>query len=99
METLAVSPKQSTFTKSIKLPLDTTKALERFAEQENRSVHYLLVTAVQEFIERKQDEANYQEYIKNRVLASEKRLDQQGGDGLTREQVTQNVMNFLDNLN
>lgn len=99
METLAVAPKQSTFTKSIKLPLETTKALERFAEQENRSVHYLLVTAVEEFVKRKQDEANYQEYIKNHVLASEKRLDQQGGDGLIREQVKKNVMDFLDNLN
>lgn len=99
METLAVTPKQTTFTKSIKLSLDTTKALERFAEQENRSVHYLLVKAVEEFIQRKQEEANYQEYIKNRVLASEERLDQQGGDGLTREQVEKNVMNFLDNLN
>lgn len=99
METLAVTPKQTTFTKSIKLSLDTTKALEHFAEQENRSVHYLLVKAVEEFIQRKQDEANYQEYIKNRVLSSEERLDQQGGDGLTREQVEKNVMNFLDNLN
>lgn len=99
METLTVPPKQTTFTKSIKLPLDTTKALERFAEQENRSVHYLLVAAVEEFVQRKQDEANYQEYIKNRVLASEKRLDQQGGDGLTSEQVKKNVLDFLDNLN
>lgn len=99
METVITVPKQSTFTKSIKLPIDTTKALERFAEQENRSVHYLLVTAVEEFVKRKQDEANYQEYIKNRVLASEKRLDQQGGDGLTREQVKKNVLDFLDNLN
>lgn len=84
--------------KSIKLSLDTHQALERFAKQENRTVHYLLVTAVEEFVKRKQEEADYQEYIKNRVLASEKRLDQQGGDGLTRQQVEKNVMNFLDNL-
>lgn len=98
METVAIAPKPNTFTKSIKLPLDTTKALERFAEQENRTVHYLLVTAVEEFVKRKQEEADYQEYIKSRVLASEKRLDQQGGDGLTRGQVEKNVMNFLDKL-
>lgn len=96
MATLTTIPKQNT---SIKLTMDTKEALKRFAEQENRSVHYLLVTAVEEFIERKQQEAEYQEYIKSRVLASEKRLDQQGGDGLTREQVGKNVMNFLDNLN
>lgn len=96
MATLTTIPKQNT---SIKLTMDAKEALKRFAEQENRSVHYLLVTAVEEFIERKQQEAEYQEYIKSRVLASEKRLDQQGGDGLTREQVGKNVMNFLDNLN
>lgn len=96
MATLTTIPKQNT---SIKLTMDAKEALKRFAEQENRSVHYLLVTAVEEFIERKQQEAEYQEYIKNRVLASEKRLDKQGGDGLTREQVGKNVMNFLDNLN
>lgn len=96
MATLTTIPKQNT---SIKLTMDTKEALKRFAEQENRSVHYLLVTAVEEFIERKQQEAEYQEYIKSRVLASEKRLDQQGGDGLTREQIGKNVMNFLDNLN
>ena len=99
MEAATTSLKQTTFTKSIKLPIDTKKALEHFAKQENRSVHYLLVTAVEEFIQRKQDEANYQEYIKNRVMASEKRLDQQGGDGLTRKQVEKNVLDFLDDLN
>lgn len=96
MATLTTTPKQST---SIKLTMDTKQALQHFAEQENRSVHYLLVTAVEEFIERKQQEAEYQEYIKNRVLASEQRLDEQGSDGLTRTQVQQNITNFLANLN
>lgn len=41
METLAVTPKQTTFTKSIKLSLDTTKALERFAEQKTEDFKHL----------------------------------------------------------
>lgn len=86
------SPK---LTKSIKLPIDTTKALERFARQENRSVHYLLVTAIEEFVTRKQQEAEYQEYIKNGVLLAEKRLEEQGADNLTSDQVKANVMKFL----
>lgn len=85
--------------KSVKLSIDTHQALERFAKQENRSVHYLIVTAVEEFVKRKQEQSDYQEYIKNRVLASEKRLDEQGADNLTRVQVERNILQFLDNLN
>lgn len=86
------SPKQTT---SIKLDVHTKQALERFAEQENRSVHYLLVSAIEDFVKRKQEENEYQEYIKNRVLASEKRLNEQGADSLTKEQVRANVKQFL----
>lgn len=91
MPTLA-PPKQTT---SIKLDLHIKQALERFAKQENRSVHYLLVSAVEDFVKRKQEENEYQEYIKNRVLASEKRLNEQGADNLTKEQVRANIKQFL----
>lgn len=90
------SPKHST---SIKLPISTKQALERFAKEENRSVHYLLVTAIEEFVTRKQEESEYQDYIKNRVLATEKRLQEQGADNLTEEQVKSNVMKYLENIN
>ena len=95
MATLS-TPKQAT---SIKLSIDTKKAIEHLAEQENRSVHYMLVTAIEEFVTRKQEEAEYQEYIKNRVLASEKRLYEQGADNLTSEQVRNNVKQFLLTIN
>ncbi len=82
---------------SVKLSIDTKQALERFAKEENRSVHYLLVTAIEEFVAKKQEEAEYHEYIKNRVLATEKRFHEQGADNLTKEQVKNNVRQFLDN--
>ena len=37
----------------------------------------------------------YQEYIKNGVLLAEKRLEEQGADNLTSDQVKANVMKFL----
>lgn len=83
------TPKQTT---SIKLSIDTKQALERFAQQENRSVHYMLVTAVEEFITRKQAEAEYQEYIKDRVMKALNRFESEGSNGIPSEQVFDVVM-------
>lgn len=89
------TPKQNI---SVKLSINTKQALERFAKEENRSVHYLLVTAIEEFVAKKQEETEYQEYIKNRVLVTEKRLHEQGMDNLTKEQVQNDVRQFLATL-
>ncbi|WP_373784652.1 CopG family ribbon-helix-helix protein [Kaistella sp.] len=92
--TTATNQKQTT---SIKLDMQTKQALKRFAKQENRSVHYLLVSAVKDFVKRKQEEDEYQEYIKKRVLASENRLHTQGADNLTKDQIKASIKQFLIN--
>lgn len=92
MATLAQAPKTQKERVSLVLDFDKKQALEQLAQQENRSLNFVVIEMIDRELKRKQDEAEYQEYIKKSVLLAEKRLDEQGSDGLTREQVKSSVM-------
>lgn len=51
-----------------------------------------MLDIIDKALQEAQEQAQYQEYIKTSVLLAEKRLDEQGSDGLTREQVKSSVM-------
>lgn len=87
-------PKQTT---SIKLDHNTKEALAQFAKQENRSIHYMLVTAVEEFVKRKQEEAEYNQYIKERVTKALHRLETEGSNGIPSEQVLETIIKRMAN--
>lgn len=80
---------------SVAIDIEQKKALETYAKAQNRSVHFVMLEMIDEKLKQAQEEAEYQEYIKNRVLLTEKRLKEQGADNLSMEQVKNEVKNFL----
>lgn len=96
MQSTMVRPKARI---SVALDIEKKQALEHIAKEQKRSVHFIMLELIDKALKEAQEEAEYQEYIKNRVLATEKRLNEEGSDNLTKEQVKSNVIKYLENLN
>lgn len=89
------TPTQTKARVSVALDIEKKQALEAYAKGQNRSVHFVMLEIIDRALQEAKEETEYQEYIKNRVLASEKRLNEQGADNLTKEQVRANIKQFL----
>lgn len=77
---------------SIALDFEKKKAIEEIARQQNRTPHYVMIEMINKGIQEAREEAQYQEYVKNRVLSSLRRLETEGSDGVPSEQVFDVVM-------
>lgn len=79
----ANAPVQQKARLSVALDTERKKALESYARAQNRSVHFVMLEMIDEKLRQVQEEAEYQEYIKNKVLAVYDRVEQKGSRGET----------------
>lgn len=77
---------------SIKVDVEIKSELQKIAKLEDRSVHYVLIEAVERYISEKKEEEAYQEYVKNRVMKAYNRLITEGSNGVRSEDVHDIVM-------
>ncbi len=77
---------------SLKIDFDKKNDLQEIASRKNRSVHYLLVEAVQNYIAEQKEKAEYEKYVEERVMKAYNRLEKEGSNGVDSEQVLDVVM-------
>lgn len=76
---------------SIKVGLDTKTELKRLASLKNRSVHFLMVEAVENYIAEQKANAEYEKYVEDRVMKSYDRYKTEGSDGVSSEQAFEKI--------
>lgn len=81
---------------SISLDFEKKQAIAEIARQQNRTPHYVMIEMLTKGIQEAQEEAEYQEYVKNRVLKALNRLETEGSNGIPSEQVFDNVMQRIE---
>lgn len=94
MTTATLSPKINL---SVKVTLETKEALQKLAKSQNRSVHYVMSEMLMKGLAEAQEEAEYQDYVKNRVLNALNRFEQNGSNGVPSEQAFDVVMQMIEN--
>ena len=77
---------------SLKMSPQMKQSLQHLAQAQNRSVHYVMLDLLQQGLERAQQEADYQVYMQQRVLAAYDRLEREGSNGVPAEQVHDRIM-------
>lgn len=77
---------------SIALDFEKKKAIEEIARQQNRTPHYVMIEMISKGIQEAQEEAQYQEYIKNRVMCAYNEMIENGSQGLTSSEAKEIVM-------
>lgn len=82
---------------SLKVTLETKEALQKLAKSQNRSVHYVMNEIIQKGLAEAKEQDEYQEYVKNRVLAALNRFEKEGSNGVPNEQVFDTVMQLIEN--
>lgn len=80
---------------SLKIDIEQKEALKRLAIQKKRSVHYVMVDMIEKGLEEAREEAEYQEYIKNRVMKAYNNV-QNGAELLTSTELKKRVMQRLE---
>lgn len=91
-------PRLSTATKpkkerlSLVLDFEKKQALSEIAQKQNRSLNFVVLEMIEKSLQEAKEEAQDQEYVKNRVLNSLHRLETEGSDGVPSEQVFDLVM-------
>lgn len=88
--TLQTSPKKANL--SIKVGLDTKAELQRLAELKNRSVHFLMIEAVENYIAEQKAQAEYEKYVEERVMKAYNRFKAEGSDGVSSDEMYDVVM-------
>lgn len=77
---------------SIALDFEKKKAIEEIARQQNRTPHYVMIEMISKGIQEAQKEAQYQEYIKNRVMRAYNEMTENGSQGVTSSEAKEIVM-------
>lgn len=77
---------------SVALDFDKKQALEAYAKSQNRSVHFVMLEMIDEKLRQAQEEAQYQEYIKNRVMRAYNEMTENGSQGVTSSEAKEIVM-------
>lgn len=96
MPRLATTPKPQKERLSLVLDFDKKQALTEIAQKENRSLNFVVLEMIEKSLKEAQEEAEYQEYIKNRVLKALNRFETEGSNGIPSEQVFDNVMQRIE---
>ena len=81
---------------SIALDFEKKQALQTIAENQNRSVHFVMLDMIEKGLQEAREEAEYQAYIKNRVMKAYNRLETEGSKGVTSSELKKRVMKNLD---
>lgn len=81
---------------SISLDLEKKQAIQEIAKRQNRTPHYVMIEMLTKGIQEAQEEAEYQEYVKNRVLKALHRFETEGSNGVPSEQVFDAVMQRIE---
>lgn len=79
-----IKPKASV---SVKMDYEKKEALQQLAKKQNRSVHYIMLDMIEKGLQEAQEQAEYDEYVKNRVMKTYNRVMTEGASGKTSEQV------------
>lgn len=77
---------------SIALDIEKKKAIEEIARQQNRTPHYAMLEMISKGIQEAQEEAQYQEYIKNRVMRAYNEMIENGSQGVSGGEAKEIVM-------
>ncbi|STY88566.1 hypothetical protein [Moraxella bovis] len=77
---------------SIALDIEKKKAIEEIARQQNRTPHYVMLEMISKGIQEAQEEAQYQEYIKNRVMRAYNEMIENGSQGVSGAEAKEIVM-------
>ncbi len=77
---------------SIALDFDKKKAIEEIARQQNRTPHYVMIEMINKGIQEAKEEAEYQNYIENRVMSTYNEMMKNGSQGITSKEVKEIVM-------
>lgn len=77
---------------SIALDIEKKKAIEEIARQQNRTPHYVILEMISKGIQEAQEEAQYQEYIKNRVMRAYNEMIENGSQGVSGGEAKEIVM-------
>jgi hypothetical protein len=84
MQTTIQSPEKAHL--SIKVDVGIKSDLQKIAQSKNRSVHYLLIEAVERYIAEQKADEEYNEWVKQRVLQAQKNLHENGSSGISSQE-------------
>lgn len=87
MPHLATAPKPQKERLSLVLDFDKKQALNEIAQRQNRSLNFVVLEMIEKSLQEAQEEAEYQSYIENRVMAIYDRVEKNGSRGETSEKV------------
>lgn len=86
---------------SLKVPVEVKEALQRIAKSESRSVHFLLIEAVENYLSERQADEEYDAWVAQRVLKAQKSLHENGSSGISMEEAHRTALDkvkkFLEN--
>lgn len=77
---------------SVALDFEKKQALQELAKQQNRSVHFVMLDIIDKALQEAQEQAQYQEYIKNRVMRAYNEMIENGSQGVTSSEAKEIVM-------
>ena len=83
---------RATVNMSVKVKDHVKAELQHIAKAENRSVHYVMLEAIDHYITAKKAEAEHQAWIKEQVLQAYDRFKTEGSNGLPMADAHQTVM-------
>ena len=86
MPTLATTknPKQRL---SVVLDFEKKQALENLAKEKNRSLNFVVIEMIDQALQQAKEQAEYEQWVENRVMAVYERVQKQGSNGKPASQV------------
>ena len=101
MPNLATAPKPQKERLSLVLDFDKKQALTEIAQKQNRSLNFVVLEMIEKSLQEAQEEAEYQNYIENRVMRAYNEMKENGSQGVSsakaKEIVMQRVRERLEN--
>lgn len=82
--------------KTVVMDYSKKQAIDEIAKRQNRTPHYIILEMIDKGIKEAQEEAEYQEYIKNRVMSAYNDMLENGTKGVNSRELKQMVMQSLD---
>lgn len=77
---------------SLKVPFEVKEELQEIAKEKNRSVHFLLIEAVEHYLEEQKAEREYQKWVEQKVMAAYNRLEKEGSQGINSTETNARIM-------
>lgn len=86
------TPTQTKARVSVAIDIEKKQALEAYAKGQNRSVHFVMLEMIDRALQEAKEEAEYQEYIKSRVMRSYNEMMENGSQGVSSSEAKKIVM-------